>query len=316
MRLVFGPVHSRRLGRSLGINNVPLKYCTYSCVYCQAGRTTRLTIERASFYSWTDIVSQVINALRALGENNIDVVTFVPNGEPTLDIDIGREIREIKRAANIPVAVLSNGSLLFRDDVRSDLMEADIVSVKVDSVREETYIKINRPHPELKLGIVLEGIREFSREYRGRLLSETMLIASINDKEDEIEQIARFLREINIDHAYIAIPVRPTCETWVRPATEETLVRAYNIFAKNLGQERVKLLIELEKESPLGPIKDPVSELLSMLCVHPLKLDYAVKFLERAGLDPESTLRDLESKGLIRIVEYEGKLFLVRRTST
>ena len=316
MRLVFGPVHSRRLGRSLGINNVPLKYCTYSCVYCQAGRTTRITIERASFYNWTDIVSQVINALRALGENNIDVVTFVPNGEPTLDIDIGREIREIKKAANIPVAVLSNGSLLFRDDVRSDLMEADIVSVKVDSVREETYIKINRPHPELKLGIVLEGIREFSREYRGRLLSETMLIASINDKEDEIEQIARFLREINIDHAYIAIPVRPTCETWVRPATEETLVRAYNIFAKNLGQERVKLLIELEKESPLGPIKDPVSELLSMLCVHPLKLDYAVKFLERAGLDPESTLRDLESKGLIRIVEYEGKLFLVRRTST
>ncbi len=316
MKLTIGPVYSRRLGWSLGINNVPHKYCTYSCIYCQAGPTTKLCVERLVFFDWRDLVSQVIRTVELVGRNKINVVTFVPNGEPTLDANLGREIVYLKRNLDIPVAVLTNGSLLFREDVREDLAEADIVSVKVDAVSEQIYKKINRPHPSLSLELVLNGIREFSREFSGRLLTETMLVHSVNDLDEEITRIAKFLSSIRVDVAYIAIPVRPPCEKWVKPVSEDCILRAYRTFSMYLGESKVRLLIELERESPRISALDPVNELLSMLCVHPLKLEYAISFLERAGKQPEETLRSLIERGLIEIVEYRGEKFLVRKIKT
>ncbi|MEM0456527.1 MAG: radical SAM protein [Nitrososphaerota archaeon] len=135
---VFGPVRSRRLGRSLGVNNVPYKTCTYSCIYCQLGRTTNLTVERRTFYNLESTVSEVSEFIGSVSED-VDYVTFVPDGEPLLDINIGREIFEIKNRVPKPVAVLTNASLLFREDAREDLLNADFVSVKIDVLKEGTW---------------------------------------------------------------------------------------------------------------------------------------------------------------------------------
>lgn len=150
-----------------------------------------------------------------VGRDNIDFITFVPDGEPTLDINLGREIAGIKGEVGLPVAVLTNASLLFHDDVKADLAEADLVSVKVDASRERTFRVINRPHPSIRLDDVLWGIREFSRVFRGRLITETMLVYGVNDGVDEAREIASFISSLNPYRAYVVVPTRPPAEPWV-----------------------------------------------------------------------------------------------------
>jgi len=159
--IAFGPVPSRRLGRSLGINNIPPKVCTYSCVYCQLGRTIKMQVERRAFYEPEDILRDVqdkVEKAREAGES-VDYLTFVPDGEPTLDINLGREI-ELLRPLGIKIAVITNSSLIWREDVREALMKADWVSLKMDSVREEVWRRINRPHGSLQLTSILDGALE------------------------------------------------------------------------------------------------------------------------------------------------------------
>uniref|UniRef100_UPI001B80D389 radical SAM protein n=1 Tax=Desulfurococcus mucosus TaxID=2275 RepID=UPI001B80D389 len=192
--IVFGPVPSRRLGMSLGVNNIPAKTCTYNCVYCQLGRTTALTVERRVFYDPWRIVGEVESRLREAEEKGVrvDYITFVPDGEPTLDSNLGREIEAVKGLGK-PVAVLTNASLLWREDVRSELAEADYVSVKVDAVREELWRRVNRPHGSLSLKRVLEGVEAFSSEFNGVLVSETMLLDKV-EYGGGLEEVAGFLK--------------------------------------------------------------------------------------------------------------------------
>ncbi|MCD6323970.1 MAG: radical SAM protein, partial [Desulfurococcales archaeon] len=185
--LVFGPVPSRRLGRSLGVNNIPPKTCTYSCVYCQLGNTLTMTVERRAFYRPEEIVEAVskhAGKVLQLG-GRIDYVTFVPDGEPTLDINLGEEIAGIK-ALGFRVAVITNSSLIWLDDVRDALLQADWVSLKVDAVDEHVWRRVDRPHKSLKLGSILEGIQEFSRSFKGFLATETMLVSRVNDDTNSI----------------------------------------------------------------------------------------------------------------------------------
>ncbi len=195
-RLAYGPVPSRRLGRSLGINNVAAKICSYSCTYCQVGKTSTITTRRLPFYAPQVIFNEVerkVREARSMGER-VDYLTFVPDGEPTLDVGLGREISLLKRIG-IPVAVLTNASLISRTDVKEDLLGADLVSLKVDAVSEGLWKRINRPHNALKLDAVLEGIAGFSRDSEGAVVSETMLIDEI-DYENEFEKVAGFLKHL------------------------------------------------------------------------------------------------------------------------
>ena len=180
-RKIFGPVPSRRLGRSLGINNIPSKYCSYSCIYCQVGRTKNLTIKRRKFYDISSILNELIPVLNRLGEKSIDYITFVPDGEPTLDINLGKIAREIREITDIPLAILTNSSLLFMEDVRNDLTYFNLVSLKIDSVIDKIWRKINRPYGKLDINKILEGIIEFRDIYNGKIITETMIIKNIND---------------------------------------------------------------------------------------------------------------------------------------
>ncbi|MGD8309020.1 MAG: radical SAM protein, partial [Chromatiales bacterium] len=182
--LAFGPVPSRRLGRSLGINNVPTKTCDYTCVYCQVGPTTLKIVEPRPFFSPEEIREAVrarVEGVRAAG-GGIDYLTFVPDGEPTLDARLGESI-EALRPLGIPVAIITNATLLSRGAVREAVAKADLVSLKVDTVDEDAWRRINLPHHDLDLGVILDGIRRLASAYRGRLITDTMLIAGINDSE-------------------------------------------------------------------------------------------------------------------------------------
>ena len=308
----FGPVPSRRLGRSLGINNIPPKTCSYSCVYCQLGRTSQLIANRQAFYKPKEIFKEVKRKVEeAISRNeNIDYLTFVPDGEPTLDINLGKEI-SLLRQIGIPIAVLTNASLLWREDVREDLLKADLVSLKVDALNQALWMKINRPHKSLSLDKILDGIIDFAEAFRGTIISETMLIDGI-EYDDELRKIAVFLGELDrLEKAYLAVPTRPPTEKWVRPAKEETLNLAYQIFSERLGDERVEYLIGYEGNAFAftGNVKE---DLLAITAVHPMRKEAVEEFLKKANAEWR-VVEELLHENLLVELEYEGKLYYMRK---
>jgi wyosine [tRNA(Phe)-imidazoG37] synthetase (radical SAM superfamily) len=310
--IAFGPVPSRRLGRSLGINNIPPKICSYSCVYCQLGRTIQLARERHVFYPAEEIVNAVqekVHEVRVRGEA-IDYLTFVPDGEPTLDINLAQEIERL-RPLGINIAVISNASLIAHLDVQADLMKADWVSVKVDAVQEKIWRQINRPYGTLRLDDILKGMIEFSENFQGLLATETMLVHGLNDNEEHLREVARFLDELVPDMAYLTIPTRPPAEDWVRPPQEDIINRSYQIFSERLEGVALEYLIGYEGDA-FTFTGNPETDLLSITAVHPMRQQAVDKLLRRAGAD-WSLVRDLIAQGQLVEAEYRGKTFYMRR---
>lgn len=307
--LVFGPVPSRRLGQSLGVNNVPLKTCSYSCVYCQLGPTRRLEIERHAFHAPETLATAVrgrVEALRARDEA-IDYLSFVPDGEPTLDVALGLTIDRL-RPLGIPIAVMTNASLLWKPDVRTDLERADWVSLKVDAVREDVWRRHNRPDPRLSLAQVLDGMRRFAASFGGMLVTETMLVRGLNDADSVLAETADFVATLAPRIAYLGIPTRPPGEPWVEAPGEQVLVRAYATFEARLA--RVELLTGYP-EPRLGSTGDAVAELLAITAVHPLRQREVDALLAKAGAG-QAVLDDLLRRGALRPVSHRGERFYVR----
>lgn len=306
----FGPVPSRRLGRSLGINSIPPKACTYSCVYCQVGRTSRLQADRRMFYRPEEIVQEVTEKVEKTYEAGgvIDYLTFVPDGEPTLDINLGRAI-ELLKPLGIRIAVITNGSLLWREDVREELGNVDLVSIKVDTVSESIWRSLDRPHGSLHLETVMEGILAFAQTFGGELITETLLVQGCNDHDSDILQVADFLALVAPATAYLAIPTRPPAETWVRPPDEAVVNRAFQLFSSRISQ--VEYLIGYEGDT-FSRTGDPVQDLLSITAVHPMRLDAVEAFLADTGLEWSAVLR-LIAEGILAETEYRGRKFYVRR---
>jgi len=311
-RLAFGPVPSRRLGKSLGINNIPAKNCSYSCVYCQVGKTIKKTTERRHFYKPEDIYKEVERKVgeAASRDERIDYLTFVPDGEPTLDLGLGKAI-SILRQIEIPIAVLTNASIVWLESVQKDLMGADLVSLKVDAVSEDLWRRINRPDNDLKLNTILEGITVFVKEFKGTVISETMLIGDIYYGK-EFEKIVIFLKNLErLDKAYIAVPTRPPAEKWVKSAKEEIINRAFQVFSEELGADRVEYLIGYEGNAFAftGKVEE---DLLSITAVHPMRKEAVIKFLKKANADWYLIETLVEEDRLIEL-EYEGNRYYMRR---
>jgi wyosine [tRNA(Phe)-imidazoG37] synthetase (radical SAM superfamily) len=308
-RIVFGPVPSRRLGRSLGINNIPPKTCTYSCVYCQVGKTYNFSKERKKFYKIEEIKDQVFQKIDELKKQKeeIDYLSFVPDGEPTLDINLGKEI-EILKDFGVPIAVITNASLINLPDVRRDLSKADWVSVKIDAVSEKIWKKVNRPQPDLSLKDILEGIVRFSKEYKRRLYTETMLIKSINTDKKIIEEIAAFIRNLKVNKAYISIPTRPPSSKSAKVPDEETINKAYSLFTKKIPN--VELL------TGYSPIEFPKTtnvreEILNITSVHPMRKEDLGNILDKAGKNWK-IVENLLAKGELKMVKFEKNKFFLR----
>jgi len=310
IRYSYGPVPSRRLGKSLGINNIPAKVCTYSCVYCQVGRTTRILNDRGFFFEPEDIFRDVQKRLAEAKEasERVDYLAFVPDGEPTLDVNLGKEITRL-RELKAPVGVITNSSLLWRDDVKEELGKADWVSLKIDAVQEVAWRRINRPHKAIPLPAVLDGIRAFAKAFPGKLVSETMLVRGVNDGESGLEEVADFLYEVQPQVAYLSIPTRPPAEREVRGPDEEALNRAYQILADKV--RRVECLVGYEGDdfALTGEID---KDLLSITAVHPMREGAISTLLSRVGYSWEVVDR-LVARGDLARTTYNGQVFYLRR---
>ncbi len=305
--IAFGPVPSRRLGRSLGINNIPPKQCTYSCVYCQLGRTLDKEINRYPYYEPETVLGEVKDHLANAG-NAVDYLSFVPDGEPTLDVNLGRTI-ELLKVLSIPIAIISNASLLWRGDVKEDVGRADWVSLKIDSVDEEIWKRINRPNHHLDFSSVLRGIQAFSETYEGELVTETMLIKGMNDGEGALERVAEFITSIKPRKAYLSVPTRPPAEGYVQAPDEVTIKCANQIFLRALP--RVECLTGYEGNA-FGFSGNFEEDILNITAVHPLR-EKAVRELCKHDLAGWDRLETLVRKGQLAQVDYAGEKYYKSR---
>ncbi|HHP7235689.1 MAG TPA: radical SAM protein [Desulfobacterales bacterium] len=310
LRYSFGPVPSRRLGQSLGINNIPAKVCSYACVYCQVGRTTRLQAETAVFYEplriYRDVRARLAQARKA--SEPIDFLTFVPDGEPTLDCNLGDEI-EMLKALGVPVAVITNATMLGAAGVADKLRRADWVSLKIDAVHAAVWRKINRPHKELQLFRILEGMLDFAREFSGTLTTETMLVGGLNDSDAHVREIANFLRKLDPAVAYLSVPTRPPAEKWVQVPDQARINSAYQRFSEQVG--RVELLIGYEGDQ-FAATGDVGSDILNIAAVHPLRKGALKMLLSRRGASWQ-LVEDLVIQGELGVTEYRGHEYYLRR---
>ena len=308
--IAYGTVPSRRLGRSLGINNIPPKLCSYSCLYCQLGNTINRVIEREAFYRVEEIVQEVKERVKQVKQKGeaIDYLTFVSDGEPTLDINLGKEI-ELLKPLGIKIAVITNASLLWREDVRQDLQKADWVSLKVDAISNKIWHKINQPQKSLTLEAILEGMVKFADIFNGELTTESMLIKGINDNTEEIEKIANFLAELKPEKAYLAIPTRPPAKKTITAASEHVINMAYQTFIKRLSSVEYLIGYEGNAFAFTGNIKD---DLLSITSVHPMREEAVIEFLRKADADWE-IIEKLIADGSLVESEYQGKKFYMRK---
>ncbi len=303
--IVYGPVPSRRLGRSIGINNIPPKNCSYSCIYCQVGITTKRISVRKEFYSTDDIVKQVeikLNELYKKNEN-VDYLSFVPDGEPTLDINLGKTIRKL-RQFGIKIAVITNSSLLWDEIVRSDLSFADWVSVKVDTVINKDWIKVNHPAKGLVLNDILQGIKNFRKDYRSVLVTETMLVSGINSNDDSLNETAKFISTLNAKNVYILVPIRPPAVK-LEEANETIIKNALSIYF--YYNNNVKL-INYNEGNNFSSFSNPIDELLSILSVHPMRKDAITEYFKNARLD-EGELNNLINTKKIKEISYNNTQF-------
>jgi len=306
--ILYGPVPSRRLGQSIGINNIPPKTCSYSCIYCQLGRTDRMQIKRQEFYKPEDIYLEAEVKLEQLKAENrtADYFSFVPDGEPTLDINLGAEI-DLLKPFKVRIAVITNASLLWMDDVKEDIMKADWVSVSIDAADEDVWRRIDRPHGALRHIDILNGIIEFSKKYRGTLVTETMLVEGVNDHDTCVGKISEQFSLIQPSKAYILVPTRPPAESSVKRAAKSSLSSAVRMIRRVSGID-VECITGDEKEEGFFFSESVAEDILSIASVHPIREDIIDGLLKKRNAD-KTIISEMVKKGELCEFQYEGKRF-------
>lgn len=297
LKYVFGPVPSRRMGRSLGISPIPKKICNYSCVYCQLGRTNKMTNKREEYFLLEDILSEFDFHHN---EDSYDVITIVGEGEPTLYSRLGELIKEIKKKSNKPVAVITNGALLYDESVRKELMNADIVLPSLDSYNEEMFKKVDRPYGRIKFEEVWQGLLDFTKEYNGQIYMEIMLMNGINDDEKSLFEFKNLLNQIRYDRLYINTPVRPPAESYIEESSKENIQKAVEILKG----------VSIDMLSSVGfssDIEDDYQAVLSIIGRHPMNQFEIRSFLEsRENEDIDKVMQQLNQDDNVCKMEYKG----------
>ncbi len=305
MKYIFGPVPSRRLGRSLGIDTIPLKTCNWNCVYCQLGRSMPLTNSRKNYILSEVILAEVQAALSAHRPGEIDWITFVGSGEPTLHAGIGLLIRQVKVLTDVPVAIITNGSLLYLPEVRAELIAADAVLPTLDAGTPELYRTINRPHPDITFERLVKGLIAFREQYTGKLWIEVMLVRGLNDGEQALRDIAVVLGKIRPDEVHINLPTRPPVETWVQPPDDEGLMRATAILG-----DFAHVVQPAEGTFDLSGCNNLTDAIVGIVTRHPMReaeLRHALEKWSPGQVD--EALAELEASGRAQVIERYGVRF-------
>ncbi|MFX1467230.1 MAG: radical SAM protein [Promethearchaeota archaeon] len=305
MKYIYGPVPSRRLGKSLGIDPIPSKTCNFQCIYCQLGKTTNFTNIRKNFFPKEDIIAELDRAIE-LHEDSIDYITFVGSGEPTLYKDLKELILKAKEFSNKPICVITNGSLLDHKEVQNALIFSDVILPSLDAGDKKSFIKINRPHPSITFKKLIRGFINFREKYNGKFWIEVMLMRGINDSKEELIKIKEKIDLINPDRIDINVPIRPPLEKWVKIPDKSILPILNEIFVDysniNFPEEGEFCIYSLDFEK----------EVLSLLERHPMRQDQIIKTFYSDNFKKNeiiSQLNQLKSQNKIIDVLYNDQIF-------
>jgi wyosine [tRNA(Phe)-imidazoG37] synthetase (radical SAM superfamily) len=294
LQYCFGPVQSRRLGVSLGVDLVPYKTCTLNCVYCECGKTTVLTDEIQEYVPTAEVIKELDKLLRT--NPALDVITFSGSGEPTLHSGIGTIIDHLKSNYRYKIAVLTNGTLLWKREVRKRLYNADIVIPSLDAATEYAFNKICRPHKKLSLQKIIDGISLFRKEFKGLFILEIFIVPGINDSLSELEALAKVVHNINPHRIQLNYLDRPGTEEWVKRASMETLEQYALVFAP------VPVDIPGTPEYRLLELSLPLKEMiLSTIERRPSTVDDLAYSLGKENLLVQQILEEMVKQG---VVEY------------
>ena len=306
-RTLYGPIPSRRLGRSLGISPIPDKTCNYSCIYCMLGRTDHFTNERRDWFPLQDILAELDDALRTISPPP-EHISIVGNGEPTLYLHLGELIAGVRERTDIPVAVITNGALLTEPDVRAALAAADVVLVSFNAPTEELFRRINRPCPGITLESTRAGLLAFARmARRGQLWVEMMVLEGINDSPEVLEQVRWVLRAVAPDRVFVDTPLRPPAEPFARPLTPEALERVEQALGGATGSGFDVGAFTLPLDT------DPLETLVAICARHPMREDQVEELLANSGVDPLPVLAAMRADPRFRLEFYGGQTFFLAR---
>ena len=306
MSYIFGPVPSRRLGRSLGIDVIPPKTCSFDCIYCESGPTTHLSVRREDFADPSDVLTE-LSAFLSLHPNATDVLTLSSGGEPTLYLGLGELIASIKKAyPRFPLIVLTNGSLLWDPQVRRSLLKADRVVPSLDAVTASVFRDISRPHPSLEPGQIIEGIRAFREEYKGQLHVEIALVSGVNDNIGELSALARAIEPLGPDKIELNTVVRPPARAGTRGLTDAEMVRAASFFS-SLKTEIVGVFASETRDCCSNDIGTRIVETVER---RPCTIAELAASLGVSEKRVELESRRLQEEGKVRTLDFSGKLFL------
>jgi len=300
---LYGPVPSRRLGRSLGIDLVPHKICTYDCIYCQIGKTTEKTLARKAYVPVNEILEEVGRFLQE-ETSSTDVLSLAGSGEPTLHSQIRSVIEGIKAITSIPVAVITNGSLLYEEEVRQDLLSVDLVLPSLDAVSSEVFRKINRPRKGFSVEKVIEGLVEFRKVYKGQIWLEILFCKGVNDSKEELVRMKKTVERIAPDRIHLNTVIRPPSEKWAVPLNQEKMETMRAFFG-----ERASIISEFDRHPPAVTERDIREEILKILKRRPLSLRDLSKGMGIREDEIEKYIQPLVSEGKIHARVFGDSIY-------
>jgi wyosine [tRNA(Phe)-imidazoG37] synthetase (radical SAM superfamily) len=299
---IYGPVPSRRLGYSLGVDILPFKTCSLDCIYCQLGNTKRKTVQRKKYFDVDTILAQIKKTI-ASGQR-IDYITFSGSGEPTLNVSIGKLIQEIKKITSIPVAVLTNATLLSHQSVRNAITDADLVVPSLDAAAQEIFERVNRPHESLKIRQIIKGLKHFRQDFSGKIWLEILLVRGVNDSPAHLEKLKKAIAEINPDRIHLNTVVRPPAEKTALPLSSQELVLIRQFFGK-----KAEVVAEFDKTQDRPVSQDLKDAILEMVARRPVTLADMSRSLGKHKNELIKYCDFLLKEGKIRFVIHEGKKF-------
>lgn len=302
MKYLFGPVPSRRLGYSLGVDIIPYKTCTFDCVYCEVGRTTDKTSDVKDFGNADDIIAETKKFLSQF-KGRIDHITFSGSGEPTLHSRLGYMAEEIRKFSGLPLALITNSSLLYREDVRASAMKFDVVLPSLDAASEETFIALNKPQPDITLDLMLEGLEKFVNDYQGRILLEILFVKGINDSNKDILDLRRIIGELKIKHLQINTIVRPPAYDGFLAITEEDKQRIKSLLG-DIAEIELVFKSDSENSSKAGE-----TEVIALLSRRPCTFERISASLGIPLEDLRAIIKDLEKQNRISVECFNDEYY-------
>ena len=305
MAFLFGPVSSRRLGLSLGIDLLPPKICTFDCSYCELGRTTLRTAKRKEYVPTSEVLKEAENYLQSEAAK-IDYVTVTASGEPTLHSKIGDIVSRLKDISPKPVAVITNSSLLHLPEVRQALLKADVILPSLDAARSDTFRRINRPIRSVRIEQIISGLKDLRQEYTGQIWLEILFVQGINDRLEEVEELRKVLKAVQPDRIQLNTVDRPPAEDYASPLSSAQLETIREVLG-----ERVEVIVDFKRRIQQGFRPLVESEILAMLARRPCTVEDISGLLNVSQDEISAVMESLIKKHRAQCKAYDQRVFYI-----